>query len=77
MIYHDGSYAVVHFCTATILAPLRGNYQPRRLDLTRDVRQLPCTSSYMDGTIRQGAKKAGHMEIQENCLEIVPKVIAY
>ena len=22
-------------------APLRGNYQPRRLDLTRDVMQLP------------------------------------
>ena len=35
-------------------AHLRGNYQPRMLDLTRDVRQLPCTSSLMDGTIRQG-----------------------
>ena len=35
-------------------APLRGNYQPRRLDLARDVMQLPCTSSHMDGTIRKG-----------------------
>ena len=35
-------------------APLHGNYQPRMLDLTRDVRQLQCTSSLMDGTIRQG-----------------------
>ena len=36
------------------LAHLRGNYQPRTLDLARDVMQLPCTSSHMDGTIRQG-----------------------
>ena len=35
-------------------APLHGNYQPRMLDLARDVMQLPCTSSHMDGTIRQG-----------------------
>ena len=26
-------------------AHLRGNYQPRMLDLTRDVMQLPCPSS--------------------------------
>ena len=36
------------------LAPLRGNYRLRMLDLARDVMQLPCTSSLMDGTIRQG-----------------------
>ena len=36
------------------LALLHGNYQPRTLDLARDVMQLPCTSSFMDGTIRQG-----------------------
>ena len=35
-------------------AHLRGNYQPRMLDFARDVMQLPCTSSHMDGTIRQG-----------------------
>ena len=35
-------------------AHLRGNSQPRTLDLARDVMQLPCTSSLMDGTIRQG-----------------------
>ena len=35
-------------------ALLYGNYQPRMLDLARDVMQLPCTSSLMDGTIRQG-----------------------
>ena len=36
------------------VAHLRGNYQPRTLDLARDVMQLPCTSSLMDGTIQQG-----------------------
>ena len=36
------------------LAHLRGNSQPRTLDLARDVMQLHCTSSLMDGTIRQG-----------------------
>ena len=36
------------------IALLHGNYQPRTLDLARDVMQLPCTSSLMDGTIRQG-----------------------
>ena len=36
------------------IALLHGNYQPRTLDLARDVMPLPCTSSLMDGTIRQG-----------------------
>ena len=36
------------------LSLLHGNYQPRMLGLARDVMQLPCTSSLMDGTIRQG-----------------------
>ena len=36
------------------IALLHGNSQPRTLDLARDVMQLPCTSSLMDGTIRQG-----------------------
>ena len=36
------------------IALLHGNYQPRTLDLARDVMQLPCTSSLMDGTIWQG-----------------------
>ena len=35
-------------------AHLRGNSRPRTLDLARDVMQLHCTSSLMDGTIRQG-----------------------
>ena len=35
-------------------ALLRGYSQPRTLDLARDVMQLHCTSSLMDGTIRQG-----------------------
>ena len=35
-------------------ASLHGNYQPCMLDFARDVMQLPCTSSHMDGTIRQG-----------------------
>ena len=36
------------------LAHLRGNYQPCTLDLARDVMQLQCALSLMDGTIRQG-----------------------
>ena len=36
------------------LAPLRGNYQPRRLDLPVTSCSCSCTSSHMDGTIRQG-----------------------
>ena len=37
-----------------VRAPLHGNYQPCLLDLARDIMQLHCTSSLMDGTIRQG-----------------------